>query len=180
MCIMLANLINTIADSKLQGMSLLALSRMLQCPLSHIDKILVTYGIILPGVVDSFIPPLGDYVPERYFPQLSQDVFSFWPEQIVALEIDDPMELGEDGQQVFLLAKVVERVESECGESEISAEYRITVGDAEQTVDASRLYAFLIGSNDSTVTMNARSLVLFEGAKKEDKRSSRISPTARK
>ena len=160
-----ANVINKIAGNMLHGLAFCVLSRILQCPLYIMNTKLNEYGIKESrSDHESFIPPLGSYVPCRYFDLLSQDVFAFSPEQIVALEIEDPLESGNEGEPIYILAEIVEKIDS--GSCDIKAEYRVKIsGTEERTVDVSVLYAFMTPrKSDNTEFL---SMVLYAGPKND-------------
>ena len=70
----IAKVINTIIGKKLRGSALTALAQIMSCDLSCMHTILDEYEIInLADSSDPFIPPLGSFVPERYYHLLSQD-----------------------------------------------------------------------------------------------------------
>ena len=179
----LANVINTFTGKRLQGSALTALSRILSCDLSCMHTILDENEITkLSDSFDPFLPPLGSYVPERYYYLLSQDVFVFHPEQYVALEISDPFDYGETGLPVYIFAQIIGRIPCEGSSLDIGAEYRIKVSETdEKVVDSSVLFAFGSGKQPDRATRNADptdllSIVLYEGRQGQPNEATRESP----
>ena len=157
----LANVINKIADNILQGSAFQALPEILSSSPTRMNTILQEYDITeLCSSGESFVPCPGENVPERFLDSLSQDIFSFSPEQIVALEIEDPLETGENGVPVYIIAKILEKING--GSSDITTKYRVKVSPTEERiVDVSILYAFLTSRmSDETEYL---SIVLYEG-----------------
>ena len=114
------------------------------CPLQEIDELLNNHEIIgLNTAIKQFNPPLGSFVAEHKHCYLVQNVFSFEIGQLVAQELDDPLDRGERGRAVYKLVEILERLCKD-SESAMANKYRVKVstdGD-EQIVDASLLYAF--------------------------------------
>ncbi len=132
----------------LQGDCLTHLISILRCKIESVAQILDKANIPNTSTAGSYritseAEP-GRYVPQEMHHMLVQEIEDFWKGEIVAIELEDPVNTDEPGPATYIFAKIMSRVETEAGaNASLGARYTVRCGQNRHPVyPAASLYRF--------------------------------------
>ena len=121
---------------------------------THIDGILER--LELKTHSSSFKIPLGNEIPIEDHFTLVQDVHVYYPKQLVAYEVDDPFDRGEEGEPKYILVEIIQVQTNNNNVSRFALKYEVNFGSHQEVICSTRLYAFetKIGSSNVILLPN--------------------------
>ncbi len=152
-CVDLAHKINLLFNGGMQNEGLSCLISILRSKVAHFwalfDKFKIPGGSVKRKTInreDAFEP--GRYVPVALHHLLVQEILNFSKGEIVAIELDDPINSSDDGDQTapptYIFAKIIAQVSTENKENiSLGSHYIVRIGQNKQAIHpVTSLYRF--------------------------------------
>ena len=97
--------------------------------------------------------PLGNEIPIEDHFTLVQDVHVYYPKQLVACEVDDPFDRGEEGEPKYILVEIIQVQTNNNNVSRFALKYEVNFGSHQEVICSTRLYAFETKIGNSSVIL---------------------------